>query len=144
MQITRIDDTISISGQITVADVQRLADLGFKGIICNRPDNEDHVQPPFAEIEKAALGAGIEARHVPISHSGMSMTDVEDFARAREDMPGPHIGYCHAGPRASTIWALHEASTGEDVGTILQKAGAAGFRLDHMAGVLGQLAANAA
>ena len=66
MRITKIDDTISIGGQITVDHVQQLGEAGFKSIICNRPDNEDFIQASFADIEQAAKDAGLEIRYVPI------------------------------------------------------------------------------
>ncbi len=144
MRITKIDDTISVGGQITVEHVQQLGEAGFKGIICNRPDNEDFIQTSFADIEQAAKDAGLEIRYVPISHGGLNMGDVEDFGAARNAMDGPHFAYCHSGMRTSSIWALHQASTGTDVNEILNKAANAGFRLDHMSGVLTQLAASAA
>ncbi len=143
MRMTRLDETISISGQITVADVQRLAEAGFKSIICNRPENEDYIQTSFADIEQAAKAAGMETRFVPIPHGGLTMQDIEDFGNARQEMAGPHLAYCHSGARTSSMWALHQATTGAEVNKILEKAAMAGFRLDHMAGVLGQLAANA-
>ncbi len=144
MRITKIDDTISIGGQITTADVQRLNESGFKSIICNRPDNEDFIQTGFADIEQAAQALGMEIRYVPISHGGLSMGDIEDFGAARDTMDGPHFAYCHSGMRTSSIWALHQASTGAGVDEILTKAATAGFRLNHMSGVLTQLAASAA
>jgi len=144
MEINKIDDTISIGGQITTADVQRLNDSGFKSIICNRPDNEDLTQTDFADIEEAAKALGMEMRYVPISHGGLSMGDIEDFGAARDAMDRPHFAYCRSGMRTSSIWALHQATTGAEVEEILAKAASAGFRLDHMSGMLGQLAANAA
>ncbi len=144
MRMTTLDETISISGQITIADVARLADAGFKSIICNRPENEDYTQTSFANIEQVAKAAGMEARYVPIGHGGVTMQDMEDFGSARQEMTGPHLAYCHSGARTSSMWALYEATTGAEVTAILEKAAKAGFRLDHMAGVLGQLAANAA
>jgi len=144
MQITKIDDTISVGGQITTADIQRLADLGFKGIICNRPDNEDYIQTGYSDIEAAAAAAGMGVRYVPIAHGSLSMDDVVSYGNARGSIEGPHFAYCQAGMRAVVIWGLHEATTGVDVSTILNKAGSAGFQLNHMAGVLGQLSASAA
>ena len=144
MRITKIDDTISVGGQITVEHVQQLGEAGFKGIICNRPDNEDFIMTGFADIEQAAKDAGIEIRYVPISHGQLNMGDIEDYAAARAEIEGPHFGYCQAGIRAATIWGLAEAKTGGDVNEILNKAANAGIRLDHMSGVLTQLAASAA
>ncbi len=144
MKITKIDDTISVGGQITTDHVRHLSEAGFKGIICNRPDNEDFIMTGFAEIEKAAEEHGMGIRYVPISHGQLSMDDIENYAAARAEIEGPHFGYCQAGMRAATIWGLAEAKTGGDVNEILNKAANAGIRLDHMSGVLNQLSASAA
>jgi sulfide:quinone oxidoreductase len=54
MQTKRITAGLSVSEQITVADVAALAEAGFNSIICNRPDGEGADQPVFAEIATAA------------------------------------------------------------------------------------------
>jgi sulfide:quinone oxidoreductase len=143
MKIFKIDDTISVGGQITTADVQQLNDDGFKSIICNRPDDEEMTQTSFADIEKAAKVLGMEVRYVPIFHAGMSMEDVEDFGAARDAMIGPHFAYCRSGMRTSSIWAMHQATTGVAVDEILSKTASAGYNLEHMSGALTQLAENA-
>jgi sulfide:quinone oxidoreductase len=141
--MTKFDETISIAGQITVADVQRLADAGFKGLICNRPDNEDYIQTNFADIAAAAKTAGIEAHYVPMSHGGLTMEDIEDFDRARKAIGDPVLAYCHSGARTSSMWALHQATTGANVQGILATAASAGFNMGHMSGILTSLSANA-
>lgn len=144
MKTLKLDDTISIGGQITTADVQQLHDSGFKSIICNRPDDEAADQANFAEIEQAAKALGMEIRYVPVSPAGLSMDDVNDFRAARDAMGGPHFAYCRSGMRTSSIWALHQASTGAAVDEILTKAASAGFQLNHLSGELTQLSENSA
>ncbi len=144
MRLFKFDETISIATQITVADVQRLADAGFKGIICNRPDNEDYIQTNFADIAAAAEAAGIKAYYVPMPHGGLSMNDIEDFDKARKAIGEPVLAYCQSGARTSSMWALHQATTGADVKTILHTAATAGFNMGHMTGILTQLSQNAA
>ena len=48
MEIKRISPFLSVSPQIYAADIQRLAEQGFKTIINNRPDNESDDQPVLA------------------------------------------------------------------------------------------------
>ncbi len=103
MQLVKLDETISIGGRITIADIEQLATTGYKGIICNCLDNEDFNQTSFAEIEAAVLAAGMNVCFVPISHSGMNMQDIEDFGRARAELGAPHpcllpFGYPHLRP----------------------------------------------
>jgi uncharacterized protein (TIGR01244 family) len=50
----RIDDGISISGQLVPEDVAHAAAEGIRLLVNNRPDDEAPDQPPGAEIEAAA------------------------------------------------------------------------------------------
>ena len=66
MQTKRITAVLSVSEQITAADVAALAEAGFNSIICNRPDGEGADQPVFAEIATAAQSHGMTAHYQPI------------------------------------------------------------------------------
>ena len=50
MDIKRLSPQVSVSRQITAADVDEVAKHGFRAIICNRPDGEGADQPNFDEI----------------------------------------------------------------------------------------------
>ena len=54
----KIDETISVAGQITPDDVTAAAAQGFTFVINNRPDDEQPGQPGGAEIAAAAEAAG--------------------------------------------------------------------------------------
>ena len=107
MQVTQLDENVSVCGQVAPDAMRALAQQGFRSIICNRPDGEDAGQPTWTEVEAAAKDAGLEARHIPIA----SMEDIaarkDDFAQAIEDMPGPVLAYCRTGNRSGR---LYEAS----------------------------------
>ena len=63
----KIDDNFVVAGQISPADLPKIAEAGFKTIVCARPDNEEPGQPNFAVIAKAAKEAGLNAVHIPVS-----------------------------------------------------------------------------
>jgi sulfide:quinone oxidoreductase len=95
---------VSVTGQIKPTDVAAIAKLGFKSIICNRPDNEGFFQPSFADVAAAAKAAGLEARHIPVG--GFSMGNpVADFANALKTMPKPILAYCASGARSASVYA---------------------------------------
>ena len=54
MDIKKINSKLSVSPQIDAKDLAAIAKLGFRSIICNRPDGEGADQPTFKEIETAA------------------------------------------------------------------------------------------
>jgi sulfide:quinone oxidoreductase len=108
MDIRTIAPALSVGGQITAADVSRLAHRGFRSIICNRPDGEGPDQPAFAEIAAAACAAGMQARHIPVAGQ-VSHADAAAFGRAMEEMPKPVFAYCRSGMRSEALWSVSGA-----------------------------------
>jgi len=127
-----ISTQLSVSPQITVDDVTHLAGLGYRSIICNRPDGEGADQPTFEEIEAAARKAGIEARYVPVVAGKVQDSDTDAFARAMDELPKPALAYCRTGTRSATLWSLKQADR-LSVADILAATKAAGY---DMAGVV--------
>ncbi len=127
-----ISTQLSVSPQITVEDVTRLAGLGYRSIICNRPDGEGADQPTFEEIEAAARKAGIEARYVPVVAGKVQDSDADAFARAMDELPKPALAYCRTGTRSATLWSLTQADR-LSLADILAATKAAGY---DMAGVV--------
>jgi len=103
MRIKQVTPELSISGQIMPADLQALADQGYRAIICNRPDNEGAGQPTFREMKKAAKKAGMEAKYIPIGFGGLAQQQIDEFSAAVEEMPGPVLAYCLSGARSSMM-----------------------------------------
>ena len=58
MNIREINEEYSVSGQITVEEVDEIKALGFKSIVCHRPDGEEFGQPEFAAVAKRAQELG--------------------------------------------------------------------------------------
>ncbi|MEP1706482.1 MAG: sulfur transferase domain-containing protein, partial [Marinobacter sp.] len=79
MDIRRIDDTISVSPQLTVEDVGEAAKLGFKTLVANRPDAEEPGQPGMADIEAAAHANGMEWVYLPVESGNIFDNDVDRF-----------------------------------------------------------------
>lgn len=111
MDIRKIDETLSVSTQISVEDIDRLASLGYRGVICNRPDGEGRGQPSFAEIEQAARGKGLQARYIPVVPGAATDRDAALFADAIRSMPGPVLAYCFSGNRSASLWSMARART---------------------------------
>jgi len=103
MNIRKIDDQFSVAGQITPAEVQAVADAGFRSILCARPDQEEAGQPSFAEIARAAEAAGLKAIHIPVT-GGLREGDIIRFDTAWKDLPKPMFAYCRSGARAVSLY----------------------------------------
>jgi len=138
-----IDETISVSAQITPADVTELARAGFKAIVNNRPDEEEPGQPEGDAIRTVAETLGLTYHAIPVTHAGFSMPQVEAMRAAIEGAGGPVFAYCRSGTRSTNLWALAEASRGGDPETLVGKAAQAGYDLTSLRPMLDTLAGKA-
>ena len=109
--IRHVTDDISVAPQISVADVEEAARLGFKTIINNRPDGEAPDQPSSGEIEAAAAAAGLAYFHIPVS-GGPTPAQVETTARLMAEADRPILAFCRSGTRSIVTWSLAQAATG--------------------------------
>ena len=135
MDLKRINDHVSVSGQISPADVATLKSLGFTAIVNNRPDGESPDQPAGAEIEAAAKAAGLAYYAIPLGREGVSPELVEKTKAVIEGSDGPVFCFCRSGTRSTTLWALSQA--GEmDASEIISQAAEAGYDMSHLAGIL--------
>jgi uncharacterized protein (TIGR01244 family) len=137
LEIKRIDDHVSVSGQIAATDIPALKAAGFTTIVNNRPDGEAPGQPSGAEIEAAAKAAGLDYVAIPLGREGVSPDMVEKTREVLEGSTGPVFCYCRSGTRSTTLWALSQAGK-EDADSIIGKAQNAGYDMSHLAGHLGQ------
>ena len=111
MDLKPITETLSLSKQIQLDDIPKLAELGFRSIVCNRPDGEGAEQPTIDEICSAGKAAGLEVRYLPIVPGRISDIDVADFTKAMREVPKPTLAYCRTGARSATLWSLSRAAT---------------------------------
>ena len=103
MDIRPINDEYAVTAQIAAEDLDRIKEMGFKSIVCQRPDREDPGQPDFAEIAAKAAALGLEIRHIPVS--GQPTTEaVHAMVDALDEMPKPMLGYCRSGNRSTIIY----------------------------------------
>lgn len=106
MEIKKLTNNISVADQITVNDLQAIAQSGFKSLICNRPDGEGSDQPGFKEIEIAAKNLGLEARYLPAESGKVTDEQGREFEKLMDEMPKPILAYCRSGMRSTSMWAL--------------------------------------
>lgn len=132
MDIRPITKQLAVSPQILASDIAYIANIGFRSIICNRPDGESQDQPGFSEIETAARKAGLEVRYLPVVAGQMKPGDPADFAAALEEMPGPVLAYCRTGTRSATLWALMQGAQGQSASDILEATRQAGYDMSDV------------
>ncbi len=104
LSFRKLDGDFAVAGQITPEEVQRVAEAGFKTIVCARPDHEEPGQPNFAVIASAAKKAGLHAVHIPVS-GGLGEGQLIRMEAALKDLPKPMFGYCRSGARAGSLYS---------------------------------------
>lgn len=127
MDLKTLTPTLSVSPQILASDIGALAALGFRSVVCNRPDGEGADQPTFAEIEAACREAGLQAAYLPVESGKVGDADARAFGALLEHLPLPAATYCRTGTRSTTLWSLAEAERGRSVSDILAATKAAGY-----------------
>ena len=132
MNINKINEFISVGAQITASEVKDVYALGYRSIICNRPDGEADEQALFADIEHEAKAVGIEICYLPVRSGMMNDENVQDFGKAIEELPKPIFAYCRSGTRCATLWALSALKT-HSVEDIITATAQAGY---NMSGIL--------
>lgn len=108
MTYRRITDNYAVSPQITPDQIAGIKAAGFRSVICNRPDNEDPGQPSADSMRRAAEAAGLAFRHIPVVSGQMTGENVEDQARALDELEGPVLAYCRSGTRCANLHAAME------------------------------------
>jgi uncharacterized protein (TIGR01244 family) len=108
-QPKRLSDRLSVTPQVLPADLQTLANAGFRSIISNRPNREGQDQSGWAAIERAARDAGMEARHIPVTPGAITADAAARFATALDELPEPVVGFCRTVTRSVTLWTLANA-----------------------------------
>jgi uncharacterized protein (TIGR01244 family) len=135
LDLKRINDHVSVSGQIWPEDVAALKAAGFVAIVNNRPDGESPDQPMGADIEAAAKAAGLAYHAIPLGREGVSPGMVAQTRQVLEGSAGPVFCFCRSGTRSTTLWALSQAGE-TDPSTIIAQAAEAGYDMSHLAGHL--------
>lgn len=110
MKIHALSEKFSVGPQIQVGQIQALVDAGFDTIICNRPDGESWGQPNSADIEAAAIAAGIKYVSIPvIGREGINPEQIKAVKLAQEQSKTKVYAFCKTGTRSANLWALSQA-----------------------------------
>ena len=125
--IHQLDEKTLVSGQVAPHEVAALAEQGVTMLVNNRPDGEEPGQPLAADIEAAAVEAGLAYRFVPIIR-GIGPADVESMQQAlRETGDGKLLAFCRSGTRSAFAVSLAHREEGASREEVEQRLTLAGF-----------------
>lgn len=122
-EITRLDENVSVSGQISFDDLSEIAASGYKSIICNRPDFEGgENQPTSEQLEAQAKSLGITFAYLPVRlGSEIPEERGEAFRKLMAQLPTPILAFCGSGKRASTLYAMAKSEETKGSGQAVEQ-----------------------
>lgn len=121
MDIKKVTASLSVSPQITQADIPTIISQGYKTLICNRPDNEGEDQINVAEIENLVSEQGMRCYYLPVTPGKVSVADAEAMHQLLTSCEQPVLAYCRTGMRSILLWALYQANSNEASSDALKK-----------------------
>jgi uncharacterized protein (TIGR01244 family) len=84
-----------------------VARLGFRSVVCNRPDFEHGPdQPTSSVLAAAAAAAGLAYRHLPVAGGYQSPEEVDAFRALLAELPRPLLAFCRSGARSTRLYQL--------------------------------------
>ena len=106
-QITTHSPSFATAAQINPTDLADIVAMGYKTIICNRPDGEGGPDQPSSIAMKAeAEKLGLEFHSIPFTSGQLTAELVKEFADVIKNAKGPVLAYCRSGARSTQIWSL--------------------------------------
>jgi uncharacterized protein (TIGR01244 family) len=106
MSIRTIAENFHVTGQIAPAGMKDIAGLGYRTVICMRPDRESANQPAFADMAAAAGAEGIEAFYIPVVPGAITAEQVGELKKIIDTRPGPLLAYCASGNRCAAAYEM--------------------------------------
>jgi len=109
MRVLELAPQVYVSGQVFEHDIRLAATQGVRSIMNNRRDGEALGQPLSADLAKTAEELGITFLHLPVDPRSISEQDVEQFAKACDELERPLLIFCRSGARSTKMWQLAES-----------------------------------
>lgn len=111
LQIDTLNPTFATAPQLQPAQMAAVAAAGYRSVINNRPDGEGGAEQPMnADIERAALAAGLRYAYLPVIPSDIKPDEVARMAALVAELPAPVLAFCRSGARAAKLYRLATGS----------------------------------
>jgi len=125
----KINDDLSIAGQIFAEELRKLAIEGFKSVLNLRSPDENGF---FHDEKQEAQIVGLEYTNIPLNPKEANQELTAEAIEAVENLPKPILIHCAGGARAGGIALIAEAiQAGLTYEEIAQKANELGINLEQ-------------
>jgi len=105
LPIRALTPDVCVAPQLSPEAMAEAARAGFKSVINNRPDFEHGPdQPTSAQIEAAALAAGLAYRWLPVDGGYQSPEQIAAFGLLLQELPRPILAFCRTGARSTRLY----------------------------------------
>lgn len=105
LPLRQVGPEVCVAPQLLPEQMAEAARLGFRSVINNRPDFEEGPeQPTSAQIEAAALAAGLAYAYLPVSPAVQTAAEIERFAELLDELPHPVLAFCRSGTRSGKLY----------------------------------------
>ena len=104
-----LNDRITVGAQPSAAQLEQLAQDGFKTIINLRSSGEEDQPLSPDEEGKKVQEQGMQYLHIPVSPEAMQPEQVDQFRRELSRLPTPVFVHCKTGQRSGALAMRHMA-----------------------------------
>lgn len=105
LPLREIAPDVCVAPQLGPDSMAEAARAGFRAVVNNRPDFEEGPhQPTSAQIEAAALAAGLAYRFLPVDGGYQSPSEIAAMAALLQDLPRPLLMFCRSGARSARLF----------------------------------------
>ena len=104
MKIVKLADHLAVSEQVLQEDIAAIVAEGYKILINNRHDNEAEGQPNSDDLKAAALAAGLEYYHLPVTAGNFPGPGASEIATLFHQQDKPVLAFCRTGTRCTNLW----------------------------------------
>ncbi|MEM9670416.1 MAG: TIGR01244 family sulfur transferase [Pseudomonadota bacterium] len=129
-----VTETFAVASQLSEQDIAAAYEEGFRTIICNRPDGEEHDQPKIEALKSKAEALGMTFLALPFS-GAPSPTIADQQSDLINNAAQPVLAYCRSGTRSIMAWAVSQRGENRR-DEILNSAAKAGYDLRGIADIL--------
>lgn len=105
--VKKINDELTVTRQVTPAQLQQAAQEGFKSVLNLRAANEEGF---LTNEQQQAEAIGLTYFHAPVTPTTMNDERITQVLQLIDDLPKPALIHCSVGLRAGAMTMMHLAT----------------------------------